>query len=231
MHVSQFYRILLLISSSLVFHVVFSNFVSFIVFCRVADDMLARCIQEVSEELLTINDDIVSHVYQTEFQKVPEGTGMHAPAPAVPHIGSLDFATSPSASPRRITSPCRKSPIPSPRRSPSRSPRFMDEVQSPIPSPRRSPTRSYYTDDFESPMSSPRRSVTKSPRFMEDSPVPSPRRTPRSARSGGSSPRSGGSSPRRGAKKMPAGEMGTMQMEESDIEEVSFIEESVADSF
>jgi hypothetical protein len=48
---------------------------------RVSDDVLSRCIRDVSEELLSINDDIVSHVYQAEFARVPEGTGLHVPPP------------------------------------------------------------------------------------------------------------------------------------------------------
>ena len=53
--------------------------------CRVSDDILDTCIRDVSEELLVINDDIVSYVYQTEFDKVPKNTGMHISIPSTPH--------------------------------------------------------------------------------------------------------------------------------------------------
>ena len=44
--------------------------------CRVADAVVAECVEDVAVELEGINNDIVEHVYGAEFSHVPPDTGV-----------------------------------------------------------------------------------------------------------------------------------------------------------
>ena len=44
----------------------------FVLWHRVADEILAECVYDVGKELEEINNDIINHVYQSEFVQLPE---------------------------------------------------------------------------------------------------------------------------------------------------------------